>query len=91
MPERRECTFCGEPIEPGTGKQHIKNTGKVFHFCSNKCRKNLLNLNRTARETKWTKRYAQDKAIETYRKKGAEQEEEQEEKGNKKRIKRKKD
>ncbi len=90
MPERRECTFCGEPIEPGTGKQHIKNTGRVFHFCSNKCRKNLLQLDRTARETKWTRRYAQDKAIETYRKKGDEQEE-QEEEQEKKKIKKKSD
>jgi len=86
MPERRECTFCGEPIEPGTGKQHIKNTGRVFHFCSNKCRKNLLELERTPRETKWTKRYAQNKAIETYRKKGTE-----EEKKESKKIKRKND
>ncbi len=90
MPERRECTFCGEPIEPGTGKQHIKNTGRVFHFCSNKCRKNLLNLERTPRETKWTRRYAQDKAIETYRKKESKTEEESKEEG-KKKIKRKTD
>jgi len=89
MPERRECTFCGEPIEPGTGKQHIKNTGRVFHFCSNKCRKNHLKLERTPRETKWTRRYAQDKAIETYRKKGTEENED--EKKEKKKIKRKKD
>ncbi len=68
MPERRECSFCGDPIEPGTGKQHIMNTGKVFHFCSNKCKKNLLNLGRKAVETRWTKRYSQEKAIETYKK-----------------------
>lgn len=69
MPERRECSFCGEAIEPGTGKLHIKNTGKVLHFCSNKCRKNLLKLDRKPRDTRWTQRYAQDKAIETYQKK----------------------
>lgn len=73
MPERRECSFCGDPIEPGTGKQHIKNSGKVFHFCTSKCKKNMLDLDRKAVETRWTKRYARDRAIETYKKVGDEE------------------
>ncbi len=68
MPESRECTFCGNPIEPGTGTLNIKNSGQVFHFCNSKCKKNMMELGRKARETRWTKRHAQDKAIRTYTK-----------------------
>ncbi len=78
MPERRECSFCGDPVEPGTGKQFIKNTGRVYHFCSNKCKKNMMELGRKARNTRWTQRHAQEKAIETYSKGESEEEEEEE-------------
>ncbi|MFP3871288.1 MAG: 50S ribosomal protein L24e [Candidatus Natronoplasma sp.] len=86
MPEKRECTFCGNPIEPGTGTLHIRNNGHIYHFCNSKCKRNMLELDRTARETRWTKRHAQEKAIKTYRKKDKEEEE-----SGKKKILRKKD
>lgn len=86
MPEKRECTFCGEPIEPGTGTLHIKNNGQTFHFCSSKCRTNMMDLARKARETRWTRRHAQEKAITTYRKKDEEKTSEKEESGGKKKM-----
>lgn len=54
MVEKRNCSFCGEDIEPGTGKMYIKKDGTIFYFCSGKCQKNSLKLKRTPRETKWT-------------------------------------
>ncbi len=49
------CSFCGKEIVPGTGKLYIKKDGKVLHFCSTKCEKNMLKLGRKPREHKWTK------------------------------------
>ena len=57
MVERRICTFCGSEIEPGTGKMYVKKDASIFHFCSMKCQKNQLNLKRSPRRTKWTKKY----------------------------------
>ena len=48
-----KCTFCKEEIEKGTGKMHVKNDGKIFYFCSNKCDKNLLKLKRKPAQIKW--------------------------------------
>jgi len=31
MVERRTCSFCGNEIEPGTGKIFAKKDGTVFH------------------------------------------------------------
>ena len=47
------CSFCGNPIEKGTGLQLIKKDGKVMYFCSTKCEKNTA-LKRKARTRKWT-------------------------------------
>jgi large subunit ribosomal protein L24e len=58
MVERRTCSFCGNEIEPGTGKIFIKKDGTVFQFCKSKCQKNFLNLNRIPRRVKWTKHYS---------------------------------
>ena len=69
MVEAKNCTFCGNKIEPGTGKDYITNDGRVFHFCSSKCEKNMLKLGRKDRETEWTKKHAQEKAIKTYEEK----------------------
>jgi large subunit ribosomal protein L24e len=59
MVENRTCSFCGEAIEPGTGKMYIKKDGTVFTFCSNKCKKNNIKLRRVNRQTRWTTRYAE--------------------------------
>lgn len=57
MPIRRSCSFCGNEIEPGTGKMFIKKDGTVFLFCSSKCQANLLKLGRVPRWTPWTQAY----------------------------------
>lgn len=61
MPIRRVCSFCGNEIEPGTGKMYIKKDGIVFHFCTNRCQRNMLALKRTPRRIKWTKHYVEAK------------------------------
>ncbi|MBO4521946.1 MAG: 50S ribosomal protein L24e [Methanomicrobium sp.] len=48
------CTFCGEPIEPGTGKMYVKKDGTIFYFCSSKCQNNYR-LGRVPRRVTWTK------------------------------------
>jgi len=57
MVERRVCSFCGQEIEPGTGKMYIKKDATVFYFCSNKCQKNMLKLKRVPRRTRWSKKF----------------------------------
>ncbi|MBN2603938.1 MAG: 50S ribosomal protein L24e [Candidatus Thermoplasmatota archaeon] len=57
MVERCVCSFCGNDIEPGTGKIYAKKDGTVYHFCKNKCKKNMLDLNRVPRKVRWTKYY----------------------------------
>jgi len=47
------CIFCNTKIEKGTGKMFVFKTGKVIHFCSSKCEKNMLKLNRKSRNLKW--------------------------------------
>lgn len=51
------CSFCKNIIEKGTGKIYVKLDGKMLHFCSNKCEKNLLKLGRKPRTTEWTQEY----------------------------------
>ncbi|MBN2567498.1 50S ribosomal protein L24e [Candidatus Woesearchaeota archaeon] len=48
------CTFCGNDIEPGTGTLYAKTDGKIIHFCSSKCEKNMLKLKRKPRTVAWT-------------------------------------
>lgn len=57
MVASRRCSFCGQRIEPGTGKMFVKTDGSVFYFCKNKCKKNMLGLKRLPRETRWTNKY----------------------------------
>ena len=56
--EKKVCSFCGEEIEPGTGKIYVRKDGKILHFCSRKCEKNMVVLKRNPRKLKWTKYYA---------------------------------
>lgn len=55
MPEHVECSFCGEPIEPGTGKMFVRRDGTVYRFCSSKCQASQLDLKRIPRNVRWTK------------------------------------
>jgi large subunit ribosomal protein L24e len=57
MVERRNCSFCGNDIEPGTGKIFVKKDGTVLNFCKNKCQKNMLKLKRVPRRVEWSKLY----------------------------------
>jgi large subunit ribosomal protein L24e len=57
MVERRRCTFCGSEIEPGTGTIYVKKDGTLYNFCSTKCKKNLLNLKRIPRRTRWSQHF----------------------------------
>ena len=61
MVEKRNCSFCGNPIEPGTGRMYVKKDGTIYHFCKNKCTKNMTQLKRNPRRVTWTKQYAQEK------------------------------
>ena len=74
MVETKECSFCGNKIEPGTGKMLIKNDGQILNFCNSKCEKNMMKLGRKERETRWTKKAAQEKSVKTYQKRESEAE-----------------
>lgn len=52
-----KCNFCGKNIEKGTGKIFVTKVGKQLNFCSSKCEKNLLTLNRNPKNFKWTTSY----------------------------------
>jgi large subunit ribosomal protein L24e len=54
MVDKHACSFCGTDIEPGTGKLYIKKDGTKYHFCSNKCQKNMIGLKRVNRNVRWT-------------------------------------
>lgn len=57
------CNFCGNEIPHGKERIFVITKGKVFHFCSRKCEKNLLKLKRKPREVKWTRAYREEKEI----------------------------
>ncbi|MEK6941791.1 MAG: 50S ribosomal protein L24e [archaeon] len=57
------CSFCGSGIERGTGKIFAKKDGTIFYFCSRKCEKNLLELERSPQKVKWTAAHHKVKAI----------------------------
>jgi len=69
MVERRVCTFCGDDIEPGTGKMYAKRDGTVYHFCTMKCQKNMLKLKRVPRRVRWTKNYEKAPAAKLLKRK----------------------
>lgn len=53
MVDMRTCSFCGENIDPGTGKMFIRRDGTIFYFCSSKCQSNAR-LGRVPRRVRWT-------------------------------------
>ncbi|MCL2711885.1 MAG: 50S ribosomal protein L24e [Methanomassiliicoccaceae archaeon] len=61
MVEKRHCSFCGAEIEPGTGKMFVKKDGTVLNFCTNKCYKNMIELKRVPRTTRWTEKFKTEK------------------------------
>lgn len=52
--ERRNCSFCGSTIEPGTGRMYVRTDGTVYFFDRHKCFENFVELKRIPREVKWT-------------------------------------
>jgi len=52
-----KCTFCGTSLEKGTGKMYVYISGKIDYYCSNKCEKNNLKLNRKPLQVRWTEAY----------------------------------
>lgn len=61
MVERRVCSFCGQDIEPGTGRIHVRKDGTVYQFCTSKCFKNMIELKRIPRRTAWTAQFFREK------------------------------
>jgi large subunit ribosomal protein L24e len=55
-----KCTFCGRSLLEGTGKMFVFVSGKINYYCSNKCEKNLMKLNRKPLQTKWTNAYRRE-------------------------------
>jgi large subunit ribosomal protein L24e len=53
MVETRECDFCGDDIEPGTGTMFVYADGRTVHYCSSKCEANA-DLGREPRDVEWT-------------------------------------
>jgi large subunit ribosomal protein L24e len=53
MVERYLCSFCGKPLEPGTGKMFVRRDGSIYYFCSAKCQSNYK-LGRVPRRVRWT-------------------------------------
>jgi large subunit ribosomal protein L24e len=49
----KKCSFCKDDITLGTGIMFVKNDGTIQWFCSTKCRKNSLVLQRDPRKLKW--------------------------------------
>ena len=64
MVAKRQCSFCAQEIEPGTGTMFVKRDGTVFQFCSSSCRKQQLGLGRIGHRLKWTRAYALKRAAE---------------------------
>lgn len=61
MVEFRKCTFCGQDIPPGTGLMYVKKDGSVYYFDAKRCYKNMIQLGRVPRTTKWTQKAHDEK------------------------------
>lgn len=56
-----KCSFCGDEVIRGTGKIYVKKEGTMFRFCSSKCEKNLVKLERNPQYTRWTQAFSKYK------------------------------
>ena len=70
MVRTRECDFCGDEIEAGTGTMFVRVDGSTEHFCSSKC-EHAADLGREARNLGWTE--AGKAAAEANRREGERQ------------------
>ncbi len=64
MVVKRQCSFCADEIEPGTGMMFVKRDGTVYNFCSSSCRKQQLHLGRAGHRRMWTRAHPQKTATE---------------------------
>jgi large subunit ribosomal protein L24e len=55
-----KCSFCGETAQK-LPLMFVKNDGKIFNFCSSKCRSNWA-LGRDGKKVRWTKMFADTRA-----------------------------
>lgn len=62
MVVKRQCSFCANEIEPGTGMMFVKRDGTIYHFCSSSCRKQQLHLGRVGHRRKWTRAHMMKRA-----------------------------
>ncbi|MFC6733100.1 50S ribosomal protein L24e [Haladaptatus sp. DYSN1] len=53
MVRTRDCDYCGDDIEPGTGTMFVFTDGRTVNYCSSKCEKNA-ELGRESRNLRWT-------------------------------------
>jgi len=51
------CSFSGEPIEPGTGLMYVRKNGEVLWFKNSKSLRNSLKLHRVNRHVRWTQAF----------------------------------
>jgi large subunit ribosomal protein L24e len=58
-----KCIFCGNDMTKGTGVLFIKADGSTMAFCSSKCKRNHLKLERSGIKTKWTRAYKEFREI----------------------------
>lgn len=56
-----DCSFCGVEIRKGLDSIYVTSKGRMYHFCSSKCEKNLLKLGRSNRRVRWTNAYRREK------------------------------
>ncbi|UCC21003.1 MAG: ribosomal protein L24e family protein [Promethearchaeota archaeon] len=57
MVKVKKCSFCGYDIPIGRGIMFVRRDGTVLNFCTNKCRKSMLDYKKKARKTRWTAYY----------------------------------
>ncbi len=57
-----KCSFSGKEIAPGKGIMYVKKDGRVLYFADRKAEKNMLELNRKPRTTKWTESFKEEKS-----------------------------
>lgn len=48
-------------MERGTGMMYVKKDGKILFFCSKKCEKHILKLERKPLTTRWTRAAIEEK------------------------------
>ncbi|MHA1670775.1 MAG: 50S ribosomal protein L24e [Promethearchaeota archaeon] len=56
----KKCSFCQENIGVGRGHMYVKRDGTILNFCTQKCRKAMLDYKKNPRKTRWTSIYGKE-------------------------------